>query len=214
MPNHNHRDNEQFKPHQAAANTEQPKKRPSSLSFPEPPVKRIHTAKNDDRTGTSNPAGPSSKPYAQDFQLCAQDVAPSPTKQEKKHSEEGIQSAQHNYPPVCDCKRVTAGWKAFVEDETLVALSEVLYYLGASKLGNYDVCVEHRIKLALKLQLQKIDDTLILLTRVETLWKHRDWEVLRQFVEMKCRQDWWRLGGKVLIDEKEVTKYIINCSLV
>lgn len=115
---------------------------------------------------------------------------------------------------MCDCKQVTAGWKAFVEDETLVTLSEVLYYLGASKLGNHDVCVEHRIKLALKLQLQKIDDTLILLIRVETLWKHRDWEVLRQFVEMKCRQNWWRLGSKVLMDEKEVTKYIINYSLV
>lgn len=83
---------------------------------------------------------------------------------------------------MCDCKRVTAGWKAFVEDKTLVALSEVLDYLVASKLGNYDVCVEHQIKFALKLQLQKIDDTLIQLTRVETLWKHRDWEVLRQFV--------------------------------
>ena len=107
-------------------------------------------------------------------------MAPSPTEQEEKHSKEDIPSVQDNYSPVYDCnERVTAWWKTFVEDETLVALSEALYYLAASKLGNYDVCVKHRIKLALKLQLQTVDDTLTLLSRVEALWKHRNWEILR-----------------------------------
>lgn len=114
-------------------------------------------------------------------------MASSPTKQEENHRREVTPLVQHNYSLVCNCnERVTAGWEAFVEDKTLVALSKALYYLATSKLGNYDVCVKHRIKLALKLQLQTVDDTLTLLSRVEALWKHRNWEILRKFVEVEC----------------------------
>ena len=63
------------------------------------------------------------------------------------HSKEGITSASHNYFPVCRCN----DWvpcKAFVEDESLVALGEVLYYLAVSKLGHYKACIEYKIQLA------------------------------------------------------------------
>lgn len=163
------------------------RKRGSILSFSEVPVKKRQTGKRGDTTGALNTASPSSESYTWASQPCTQDMGP--TEQDKKYKKENTPSMQHKYSPVYNCNEwVTAGWKAFVEDETLVTLSEALYYLTASKLGNYDVCVKYRIKLALKLQLQKVDDILTLLTRVESIWKYRNWKTLRQFVEMKCRQ--------------------------
>lgn len=44
-------------------------------------------------------------------------------------------------------------WKVFVKDESLVALGDVLYYIGPSKLDDFEVCIEYKIKLAFKLQL-------------------------------------------------------------
>lgn len=151
----------------------------------------------------------SSREPAQTRDNCAQGVALIPDKQLEKHNKEGKTSAQDTYSPVCRCDaRVPKTWKAFVENESLVSLGEALCYLAASKLGDYDVCIGHRIRLALKLQLRQVD-TLTLLTRVDTIWKNRDWETLRRFVNMRCRRKWWRFDGKVLFDEKAVTKFQI-----
>lgn len=134
-----------------------------------------------------------------------------PDEQVGKHNKEGKTSAQHTHSPVCRCNhRVPAMWKAFVEEESLVPLCEALFYLATSKLANWDVCIEHRIKLALKLQLTKVD-TLTLLIRVEALWRNRGWENLVRFVNMKCRQKWWQFGGKALVDEAAVIEFQINC---
>ena len=100
---------------------------------------------------------------------------------------------QDNYSLVYDCnKRVTAWWKTFVEYETLVALNEALYYLAISKLENYDIYVKHYIKLAFKLQSQTVDDILILLSWVKPLWKHRNWEILRNRMPAKLVMVGWQ----------------------
>lgn len=57
-----------------AANLSAPsdkRKRCSSLPFSEAPVKKRQTGMKGDTTGTSNPAGQLSKPYAQGSQPCA-----------------------------------------------------------------------------------------------------------------------------------------------
>lgn len=130
--------------------------------------------------------------------------------QVEKSNKEVKTLAQSNDSPVCRCDdRVPKTWKLFVEDDSLVPLGEALFYLAASKLGSYGVCIKHRIKLGLKLQLRQVD-SLTLLTRVDTIWKNRDSKTLKRFVNMKCRQKWWQFDGKVLLDETAVTKYQIN----
>lgn len=104
-------------------------------------------------------------------------------------------------------------WKAFVEDEYLVPLGEALFYLGGSKLNNYDVCLEHRFKLAPKLQLQQVDTSTLLL-RVDALWRNRDSKILERFVNIKCRQKWCQFSGKALVDEPAVTEFQMICKRI
>lgn len=145
---------------------------------------------------------------------CALVVALDLGQEVEKSNQEGKTLAQYNDSPVCRCDdRVPKTWKLFVEDESLVPLGEALYYLAASRLSNYDVCIEPRVKLALKLQLRQVDN-LTLLTRVDAIWKNRDSKTLKRFVSMKCRQTWWPLDGKVLLDETAVTEYQINRYMV
>jgi len=136
-------------------------------------------------------------------------VALIPDEQVEKHDKEGTTSAQYHYSPECRCgRRVPAMWKAFVEEESLVPLYEALYYLATSKLGNLDLCIGHRVKLALKMQLRQVD-TLTLLNRVDTIWMNRDSETLRRFVNMKCRRKWWQFDGKVLGNGTAINEFQI-----
>ena len=210
------------------------RKRSISCSISENPAKKKQVI------NTFNPVGLLSEPYAQIIQPsplpsiqnscnslssleplteekkpCAQGMAsPISSGQVEKDSKEGKTSASHNYSPKCSCNgRVPRMWKAFVEDESLVALCEVLYYLAASKLGDFEACLEHKIKLAFKLQLRKTENISTLLSRVDILWEHRSWENLRQFIDTKCRENWWRFDDKVLVDEEDVIKFMI-CSEV
>ena len=125
------------------------------------------------------------------------------------HSKEGITSALQNYSSVCRCDDAVPGiWKALVEDESLVTLGEVLNYFAASKLGHNEACIEHKIKLAFKLQLQKTENISTLLPRVDILWEQRG-ENLGQFVDSKCRENWWRFDNKVLVDQEDVIMFKI-----
>lgn len=69
------------------------------------------------------------------------------------HSKESITLALYNYFFICRCNDLASKiWKMFVEDEFLVTLSKILYYLTASRLNIYKVYIQHKIKLASKLQ--------------------------------------------------------------
>ena len=79
-------------------------------------------------------------------------MAPTLAEQVGRHSKENTTLAQYKYSPECCCKdRVPAEWKEFVEDESLIALNEVLLYVAGSKISNNEVCTQHLIKLAVKL---------------------------------------------------------------
>lgn len=59
------------------------------------------------------------------------------------NSKKGKISMPHNYFPVyCLNNWVLGMWKTLVKDESLVALGEVLFYLVASKLDDYEVYIE------------------------------------------------------------------------
>lgn len=101
-------------------------------------------------------------------------------------------------------------WKTIVKNESLVALYEVFNYFAVLKLDIFEVCFKHKIQLVFKLQLQKTENISTLLSQVNILWENCNWENLRQFINTKCRENWYQLNNKVLVDEKNVIKFIIS----
>lgn len=74
--------------------------------------------------------------------------------QVEKDSKDDKNLASHNYFSYYSSNsRVIRMWKAFIEDESFVALCEVMYYLVGSKLGDFEAYFEHKMKLTCKLQL-------------------------------------------------------------
>lgn len=81
------------------------------------------------------------------------------------YSKEGIISAPYNYTFVNYCNNwILEMWKVFIENEFLVTLIKVLFYLATSKLDDYEAYIEYKIKLVFKLQFQKTENISILLS--------------------------------------------------
>lgn len=86
----------------------------------------------------------------------------------EQYTKEGTILVQYHYSLKYHySRRILVMWKAFVEDRYLVTLSKALKDLAILELDNYDSRIEHYIKFVLKMQLQRIEDTSTLLTKVE-----------------------------------------------
>lgn len=100
---------------------------------------------------------------------CAQDMASLIfSRQAEKDSKKWKTSTFYNYFLKYSCNSLVPRMqKKFVENKFLVTLCEVLYYLAVSKLGDFEAYLEHKIKYVFKLQLQKNEEYLNLITLEE-----------------------------------------------